>query len=46
MATAVTPDIVRDHNLNDLEYERILEILGRAPTLTELGVFSALWSEH
>ena len=28
MATAVTPDIVRDHNLNDLEYERILEILG------------------
>ena len=46
MATAVTPDIVRDHNLNDLEYERILDILGRAPTITELGVFSALWSEH
>jgi phosphoribosylformylglycinamidine synthase II len=46
VATAVTPDIVRDHNLNELEYERILEILGRAPTLTELGVFSALWSEH
>ena len=47
MATAVTPDIVRDHNLNELEYETILEILGgRTPTLTELGVFSALWSEH
>ena len=46
MTTAVTPDIVRDHNLNELEYDRILEILGRAPTLTELGVFSALWSEH
>jgi phosphoribosylformylglycinamidine synthase len=46
LATAVTPEIVRDHNLNDLEYERILEILGRAPTITELGVFSALWSEH
>jgi phosphoribosylformylglycinamidine synthase II len=42
----VTPEIVREHNLNDLEYTRILEILGRTPTLTELGVFSALWSEH
>ena len=42
----VTPEMVREHNLNELEYNRILEILGRAPTLTELGVFSALWSEH
>ncbi|MEP7324379.1 MAG: phosphoribosylformylglycinamidine synthase subunit PurL [Gemmatimonadota bacterium] len=42
----VTPEVVREHNLNELEYERILEILGRTPTLTELGVFSALWSEH
>jgi phosphoribosylformylglycinamidine synthase II len=42
----VTPEVVREHNLNDLEYERILELLGRRPTLTELGVFSALWSEH
>jgi phosphoribosylformylglycinamidine synthase subunit PurL len=42
----VTPDVVREHNLNQIEYERILELLGRAPTLTELGVFSALWSEH
>jgi phosphoribosylformylglycinamidine synthase len=42
----VTPEAVREHNLNDLEYERILELLGRRPTLTELGVFSALWSEH
>jgi phosphoribosylformylglycinamidine synthase len=42
----VTPDVVREHNLNDLEYSRILELLGRTPTLTELGVFSALWSEH
>ena len=38
----VTPDVVREHNLNDLEYGRILEMLGRTPTLTELGVFSAL----
>ena len=42
----VTPEVVREHNLNELEYERILELLGRKPTLTELGVFSALWSEH
>jgi phosphoribosylformylglycinamidine synthase len=42
----VTPEIVREHNLNELEYNRIVELLGRTPTLTELGVFSALWSEH
>lgn len=42
----VTPEIVREHNLNQLEYGRIVELLGRTPTLTELGVFSALWSEH
>ena len=42
----VTPEVVREHNLNDLEYGRMLELLGRRPTLTELGVFSALWSEH
>jgi phosphoribosylformylglycinamidine synthase subunit PurL len=42
----VTPEVVREHNLNQLEHERVLELLGRKPTLTELGVFSALWSEH
>jgi phosphoribosylformylglycinamidine synthase II len=42
----VSPEVVREHNLNELEYSRIVEILGRTPTLTELGVFSALWSEH
>ena len=42
----VTPEVVREHNLNELEYGRILDLLGRPPTLTELGVFSALWSEH
>jgi phosphoribosylformylglycinamidine synthase subunit PurL len=42
----VTPELVREHNLNQLEYSRILEMLGRTPTLTELGVFSAMWSEH
>ena len=42
----MTPEVVREHNLNQFEYEKILGLLGRAPTLTELGVFSALWSEH
>ena len=42
----VTPALVADHNLNELEYDRITAMLGRAPTLAELGVFSALWSEH
>jgi phosphoribosylformylglycinamidine synthase subunit PurL len=42
----VTPEVVREHNLNQLEYGRVVELLGRTPTLTELGVFSALWSEH
>ncbi|HEU4682053.1 MAG TPA: phosphoribosylformylglycinamidine synthase subunit PurL, partial [Gemmatimonadales bacterium] len=42
----VTPETVREHNLNDQEYNRIVEMLGRSPTFTELGVFSALWSEH
>jgi len=42
----ITPEVVREHNLNELEYARILDLLGRTPTFTELGVFSALWSEH
>ncbi|HEV8613255.1 MAG TPA: phosphoribosylformylglycinamidine synthase subunit PurL [Gemmatimonadales bacterium] len=43
---AVTPEVVREHNLNETEYAEILALLGRTPTLTELGIFSALWSEH
>jgi hypothetical protein len=42
----VTPEVVREHNLNEREFAEILAILGRTPTLTELGIFSALWSEH
>jgi phosphoribosylformylglycinamidine synthase len=42
----ITPDLVSSHGLAPDEYERILDILGREPTFTELGVFSALWSEH
>ncbi len=43
---AVTPEVVREHNLNAGEHAAIVGLLGREPTLTELGVFSALWSEH
>src|SRR5438309_229366 len=43
---AITPQLVREHNLTEPEYERITTLLGRTPTFAELGVFSALWSEH
>jgi phosphoribosylformylglycinamidine synthase len=42
----ITADLVREHNLSEEEYSRILEILGREPNLVELGIFSAMWSEH
>ena len=43
---AITPDIVAEHGLTAEEYQRILKIMGRAPNLTELGIFSVMWSEH
>ena len=42
----VTPGLVAEHGLSPSEYDRIVEVLGREPTFTELGVFSAMWSEH
>ncbi|MGH7568637.1 MAG: phosphoribosylformylglycinamidine synthase subunit PurL [Gemmatimonadales bacterium] len=42
----ITPALVREHGLTDEEYHRIEALLGRAPTFAELGIFSALWSEH
>ncbi len=42
----VTPALAREHNLTGDEYSRIERLLGRTPTFTELGIFSALWSEH
>lgn len=42
----VTPQMVRDHGLNEEEHQRIIEILGREPNFTELGIFSVMWSEH
>lgn len=42
----ITPEVVADHGLSEEEYERVVRIMGRTPTFTELGVFSAMWSEH
>ncbi len=42
----ITPDLVDDHGISPDEYDQILRIMGREPTFTELGVFSAMWSEH
>src|SRR5207247_9540117 len=42
----ITPELVCDHHLTDQEYGLIQALRGRAPTFAELGVFSALWSEH
>ena len=43
---AITPELLRDHGITPEEYQRILKSLGRTPTLTELGIFSVMWSEH
>ena len=42
----ITQELVREHNLTETEYARIEALLGRTPTFAELGIFSALWSEH
>ena len=42
----ITPEVLRSHGLSPEEYERILKWLGRVPTMTELGIFSVMWSEH
>ena len=43
---AITPEVYSSMGLNDFEYERIVSLLGREPKLTELGMFSVMWSEH
>ncbi|MBC8043342.1 MAG: phosphoribosylformylglycinamidine synthase subunit PurL [Rhizobacter sp.] len=42
----VNLDLAKSHGLLEEEYEKVLEILGRTPTYTELGIFSVMWSEH
>ncbi|WGD55678.1 phosphoribosylformylglycinamidine synthase subunit PurL [Bradyrhizobium sp. CB1650] len=42
----ITPELVAAHGLKPDEYEHILKLIGREPTFTELGIFSAMWNEH
>jgi phosphoribosylformylglycinamidine synthase len=44
--TKITPEVIEAHQLTPSEYEKILTLLGREPTFTELGIFSVMWSEH
>ena len=43
---AVTPQLLASHSITEDEYSRILSALGRVPSLTELGIYSVMWSEH
>jgi phosphoribosylformylglycinamidine synthase len=43
---AITPQVLRDHGITSDEFQKILDLLGREPTMTELGIFSVMWSEH
>src|SRR5512133_3803213 len=43
---AITPEVVAEHGITPDEYQRILKWMGRTPNLTELGIFSVMWSEH
>jgi phosphoribosylformylglycinamidine synthase len=45
-AAKITPELVAEHGLKPDEYQRVLDLIGREPTLTELGIFSAMWNEH
>jgi len=42
----ITPELVREHGLKPDEYDRFLKLMGREPTITELGIVSAMWNEH
>jgi phosphoribosylformylglycinamidine synthase II len=44
--SSITPEIVEQHGLKPDEYQKIIELMGREPNITELGVFSVMWSEH
>ena len=43
---AITPELIAEHGLKPDEYARLLELIGREPSFTELGIFSAMWNEH
>src|SRR4051812_213870 len=43
---AITPELIQEHGLTAQEYERFQALIGREPTITELGIVSAMWNEH
>jgi phosphoribosylformylglycinamidine synthase subunit PurL len=43
---AITPELLAQHSITTEEYQRILDALGRTPSLTEIGIYSVMWSEH
>jgi phosphoribosylformylglycinamidine synthase II len=43
---AITPALVAEHGLKPDEYARLVKLIGRTPSFTELGIFSAMWNEH
>ena len=45
-ACRATPELLKSHGITPEEYERIVRALGREPSLTELGIYSVMWSEH
>src|SRR5579872_7555215 len=45
-ASPITPAVLEDHGITPEEYAKIKNTLGREPSLTELGIFSVMWSEH
>ena len=44
--STITAELVAEHGLDDKEAEHMIEVLGREPNITELGIFSVMWSEH
>ncbi|MEO1105514.1 MAG: hypothetical protein AAFW98_17555, partial [Pseudomonadota bacterium] len=42
----MTPELIKAHGLTEEEYRRFVDLIGRTPTLTELGIVSAMWNEH
>ena len=43
---AITPELIAEHGLKPDEYARLEKLIGRKPSFTELGIFSAMWNEH
>ena len=42
----ITKNLIKIHGINDKEYKVIIDLIGREPSITELGIFSAMWNEH